>query len=611
MKFIKIICTTLCFLFVNTNGMQEIPMPFRIGFEGQMEGQLCMQVLTRPAVQKKPIFELHYEGKKLWHVEFDGPDLEFVTVPFAHTEKQRVQVCMLTIHQAINDLMRLLPGSTASNIIGWFNALNIGTDGKRTKHKSDETFFSAQNLGAVQIKKISADWKPIWRPQVTIQHPLQCAIGLYTMLFEETKTIEEIKKTIPTINPNTALAGLIFLQAHEMLGMTNSVSSAIQDMKANFALVTALTIFFIDQQTPKEEIKIGKILEIIGNPAIVEITSKYYNEIYQLFMLYKTSPLVLALSVSRLSVEQSKIYKAFQDPICDQIVDILLIEREKNRILQDILFMMHTWQSLNDVNQFDAKRFIFFMSRRPFCHMFAEIATAPTNMLLLTDQYSKTALLEKRFIDIFQESTPSIVETLQKTWMVSNYGEQFYEAVGQNPLDLSDLVDFFPDPLKMQVIPLLQKGLLSTTMLRIINIDALETDGRLSPAAKEIITLIRDPKYFRLALESTQLPQRKTFLKISKTGKTIIDAERLPQALDLMSPPFPLDTRDAMGFHRDGVFSEDAAIFGSAIVELRNISDIQKFRTTASVGFLTSPSNVTTELVRLFDFLTGLKIKTK
>lgn len=609
MKFIKIICTILCFLFVNTNGMQEIPMPFRIGFEGQMEGQLCMQVLTRPAVQKKPIFELHYEGKKLWHVEFDGPDLEFVTIPFAHTEKQRVQVCMLTIQQAINDLMRLLPGSTASNIIGWFNALNIGTDGKRTKHKSDETFFSAQNLGAVQIKKISTDWKPIWRPQVTIQHPLQCAIGLYTMLFEETKTIEEIKKTIPTINPNTALAGLIFLQAHEMLGMTNSVPLAIEDMNLNFALVTALTMFFIDQKTPQAQITLDKILEVIGTPEIVGIAYECYKYIVQLYITSKgVSKEIL---MPQLDQQKQKIVKSFYDERCAHITGILFEARDTNPILQDILFMMNTWQSLNDVNQFDAKRFIFFMSRRPFCHMFAEIAAAPTDSLILTDQYSKTALLKERFIDVFQTSIPSIVETLQQTWMVSNYGEQFYEAVGQNPLDLSDLADFFPDPLKTQVVPLLQKGLLSTTMLRIINIGTLEAGGRLSPIAKEIITLMRDPRYFRLALESTQLPQRKTFLKISKTGKTIIDAEQLPQALDLISPPFPLDTRDAMGFHRDGVFSEDAAIFGSAIVELRNISDIQKFRTTDSVGFLTSPSNVTTELLRLFDFLTGLKIKTK
>ncbi len=608
MKFIKIICISLCFFFLNLSGMQQ-PMPFRIGFEGQMEGQLCMQVLTRPAVQKKPIFELHYEGKKLWHVEFDGPDLEFVTVPFAHTERQRVQVCMLTIHQAINDLMKLLPGSTASNIIGWFNALSIGIDGKRTKHKSDEIFFSAQNLGAVQIKKISADWKPIWRPQVTIQHPLQCTIDLCKALFEGTKTLEEIQKAVPTINHDTALAGLIFLQAHEMLGMTNSVPLAIQDMNSNFALVTALTMFFMDKGFQKEQITLPEILNVIGRPEIVGITSECYRYIVQLYTTSKKVP--KETLIPQLDQQKQKIVESFYDKRCAHITGILFIARNTNPILQNILFMMHTWQSLNDVNQFDAKRFTLFMSRRPFCHMLTEIAATPTDSFILTDQYSKIALLKQNFADIFQQSHTAIMETLGTTWMVSNYGEQFYEAVGQNPLDLSDLSEFFPDPYKIHATLLLQKGLISTTMLRMINIGTLEAGERLSPVAKEIITLVRDPRYFRLALESTQLPQRKTFLKISKTGKTIIDAEQLPQALDLISPPFPLDTRDAMGFHRDGVFSEDASIFGSAIVELRNISDIQKFRTTDSVGFLTSPSNVTTELLRLFDFLTGLKIKTE
>ena len=612
MKLKKVIITLFCFAFFDIKGMSS--MPFRIGFEGQMEGQLCMQALSRPAIQKRPIFEMHYDGTKLWHVEFDGPDLEFVTVPFSHNERTRLQACILTIQRAVDDLMTLLADNSVSTINSWFTSLK--TSPKDKKVISDQDFFLTQNLGTIQVKKISADWEPVWRPQITIQHPLQSTIGIYSAIFDGTSNMEEIKKAVPEkIDPNTALGGLVFLQTHEMLGMTNSVHLAINDTRSNFALVTALTMYFIDKNISREEITLEEILKIIGDTAVVTITSQYYKNIVQLYQNASVLKMLIAsksADVERLISDPNipKMITAFYDDRCAHITDILCKARDTNPILQDILFMMHTWQSLNEVNQFDAKRFTLFMSRRPFSHMLAEISTAANEQHFLTDNFSKKVLLDKNFVDIFSDSTASHLKRLEEIWRISNYGEQFYD-IGNNPIDLTALVAFFPEPFKEQVKLLLKNGIISTTMLRIIDLEALKKAEMLHPITEEILILMRKQSYFQTALESVQAPKQKAFLRILKKEKIILDADQLPQSLDLISPPYPLDRHDAMGFHRVGVFSEDVDKFGSAIVELRNISDAKKFREKSEIGFLTNPPSVQKELICLFDFLNSLKVEAK
>lgn len=108
-----------------------------------------------------------------------------------------------------------------------------------------------------------------------------------------------------------------------------------------------------------------------------------------------------------------------------------------------------------------------------------------------------------------------------------------------------------------------------------------------------------------------QFPRQKTFLKILKVDKVVTLTEQLLQAIDLMSPPYPLDADDAMGFHRDGMFTRNMEEFGSAIVELRNISYVKKFRKEQNTGFLTIPLNVSEELISLFNFLSDLKMEVK
>lgn len=612
MRSAKVFSVILTLFVSDVIGM--MPMPFRIGFEGQMEGQLCMQALNRPAIQKKPIFEMRYQGKKLWHVEFDGPDLEFVTVPFTCNEREQIQRCMLTIQLALNDLVSLLPNDSISSIDEWFTSLRVCSEGEKVV--SDPTFFQTQNLGTIQIKKIFANWKPVWRPQVTLQHPLCCTVALYTSLFDKTKSLEEIKKVIPeNIQSNTALGGLVFLQAHEMPSMANSVSLAIKDVKSNTVLVMALTRYFIEKGIPEERINLEEILRVVGCPEIVEITSKYYNDALSLYKNAVNLKLLLSLKVPLPEVKKLQsdpvlihMLNDFYDSRCAFITDLICRARESEPIIQNILFMMHTWQSFNTVNQFDAKRFTLFMSRRPMCHMLAEIATASREIPFLTDNFSKKALFERKFTDIFCSSIPSCLKNLQEIWHMSNFGEQFYD-IGNNPINLTELIDFFPASYKEQAKLLLRDGIISTTMLRVMDLKALKDAKKITLVAEEIVGSMKNPRYFFDALESVQTPKEKNFLKIVKTDKITLETEELPQAIDLLSPPFPLDMHDAMGFYRNGLFSEKTALFGGAIIELRNISDLQRIRKDPEVKFLTISSNASIELLNLFDFLKELKIE--
>lgn len=176
-------------------------------------------------------------------------------------------------------------------------------------------------------------------------------------------------------------------------------------------------------------------------------------------------------------------------------------------------------------------------------------------------------------------------------------------------MDLTAFVVFFPNPLKEHAKLLLQKGILSTAMLRGIDLESLKKAKMISPAAEKVVALMQNSQYFSVVLDSIQTPRQKMFLKVIKVeDRIVLDVDQLPQAIDLMSPPYPLGMRDGMGFHRDGVFSERVEEFGSAIVELRSISGAKKFRKNPKVDFLTIPSQVCGEFTGLFDFLSGLKI---
>jgi hypothetical protein len=280
--------------------------------------------------------------------------------------------------------------------------------------------------------------------------------------------------------------------------------------------------------------------------------------------------------------------------------------------ISDIQLMLSTLTDFLEVHQFDAKRRTFFMSRRPFFHMLLEILeeTCNKNNPVLTDEFSR----------VFLRDNVTHVLAFARA-MAENGKFQVYDEQDE-PLDLTDLTEYFDESVKnisisiyeatITLVPeLLKRGLISTTMLRYINLDRLEADGILSPDAKIEILRMRNSAQYYIDVLSSVDPRNdsrlvRRFLKITKADRLFIDLEPLEEGKfsgDLFSP-FPLDADDAICRYREGAFAHEVEKFGSAIVELRCIEYLiglnSEGHATGIANFLTDPVFVLEESVALF-----------
>ena len=106
MKFMKMVFV-LCFIILpNIYGVSANCMPFKIGFEFQTCGGLCVWAKNNYNFQKRPIFYVEQNKKKIWHLEIDGTGLEFVTEPFSCKEKALLEVAL----RQIAEVMELIKG---------------------------------------------------------------------------------------------------------------------------------------------------------------------------------------------------------------------------------------------------------------------------------------------------------------------------------------------------------------------------------------------------------------------------------------------------------------------------------------------------------------------
>ena len=100
-------------------------IPFKLGFEFQEKNGLVPKAKEDDELQKKPIFEVKYDEEKLWHVEIDGDDIEFVTVPFAYNgqdknELENLKKCMASIKLSIELLKK---NTSECDFTSWENEI--------------------------------------------------------------------------------------------------------------------------------------------------------------------------------------------------------------------------------------------------------------------------------------------------------------------------------------------------------------------------------------------------------------------------------------------------------------------------------------------------------
>lgn len=531
------------------NGMNPT-MSFRVGFEFQTSGELCKMALESYSVQKRPFLKIFdASNKELFHVVLDGPDIEFVTRAFASNdpmEENSLNECMGFIVKSTNELMKLLKDNSGKTTIkDWVRACCVKSSAYR--YEICTKLFNRISNYTVEIG--SSDWQMTWQPQMTIQHPLARTIGLLESLFENTSHLERIKESKPFYNPvsngekplySSAIGGLIFLLSHELLGISQSA-------------------------------------------------------VYQ--------PLeILALILNGKKVGAS-VWIEDEDMVAD------------------------THKSFNDVHQFDAKRRTFFMSRRPFSDMLSDILQRDCESGIICDEASlqkldeisefshlfKMAMQENNFFRARRDTLPEKTVMVDEGFKKANYAEQFWDGTEEASLDLTAIGKYFDE--KIQKVEafgsLLQKGILSTTMLRHMDLDRAYTDRVLSERAKNLIQFVREEGYYDEVLKSVAEPKEREFLYIASEGGKVsimVDSERTDMAerpiiSDLLSPPFPLDKDDAMGFFRESK-SYQQNLFGSAIVEIRAVCDVNKFLSERNrnrpLNFFKDPLYVEEEVSKLY-----------
>ncbi len=610
MKFIKIICISLCFFFLNLSGMQQ-PMPFRVGFEFQMNGRLCEWALHDYSLQKKPIFTIESGEGKLCRIELDGPDIEFVTEPFSNKEGHLLAECMKNIKAIINLTKDRLDAKPEIDFDNWLSLLSseIGT-----VRIIPTPFFDVIKTSTIRKLNPTAPWEPSWQPQMTVQHPLQSTITLCNTLFPTISAMQAlIKQSIPTKVPsNTSIAGLMFLAAHEMVGMTNSYLMPLHTDHI-LDLAMALAIYFHGQDLTINLLQ--RSIIALSDPTLKELETHTLMRPF-LTAIFEQDAQKQSTLLSKLSMEDRFVQRALA---ATANIGTFVPIANDDVFMYKALLMRDTFESFSTAHQFDAKRWTNFMSRRPFSHMFIEIIKNESP--IVSDVFSRSVLTKPGdFLEAFNQNI-EFADQLPGGFYLANYAEQFFDETGANPIDLKMLLPYFHPTIRESTFlnNLLQNGIFSTTMFSVMNIDETVPNTLITPTAKAVIKEMLTPIYSTAVLSSIEQPQERSFLLMTRKSSTLeIDAAKLPHSdvpADLLSPPFLLDKSDAMGQYREGVFHAKYTpeAFGSAIVEFRNIQQAKhlksKRNSLAQAGFLTIPDFVEEEALNVFVELSKLTMQ--
>jgi hypothetical protein len=238
--------------------MDPTKILFKIGFEFQVtNNHFCPWAKGIRSFQKQAIFAAFNEGKKLWHLEIDGQDIEFVTEPFPCNDIKAIELCLNSISIACDVLVNIakknIEGYYAADacpfsisFCDWLNGYkspkkqtqvlllkssdqtqaikklmdeNTSAEGLIAAFKSNGIDINTETEIFKKIKNApldipkSADFEVKFTPQITIQHHLSNTIPLIVSLFCNIKenmtvmTLSQLEKKILASLPNLNSAG--------------------------------------------------------------------------------------------------------------------------------------------------------------------------------------------------------------------------------------------------------------------------------------------------------------------------------------------------------------------------------------------------------------------
>jgi len=261
---------------------------FKIGFEFQEDNHLCNWAKERRDVQKIPIFIAENANKeKLWHLEIDGEDIEFVTPPFSSEEKEgeNLRISLQSIDISYQKLSSMknwkkdkFHASPDLTINEWLYGIDITGMALRNQletvmksnpnplleKKLEEIKKSAQGLiyflnillipqplfeKIKDCKFSDRNCKLSFTPQVTIQHFLKDTIPLVVTLSGKT-TSQKFRASLPFYSDKERFLGqnyfssengLLFLYALTITGIEHykscehhEIIQSLNGIKRNF-----------------------------------------------------------------------------------------------------------------------------------------------------------------------------------------------------------------------------------------------------------------------------------------------------------------------------------------------------------------------------------------
>ncbi len=491
-------------------------MPFKLGFEFQEATGLCPWAQHNALIQKKKLFEVSVPSptRILWHMVIDSNDIEFVTEPFAHNEKTSLELCMRTITDITTNLAEIL---NSEREITFDLFLKTVTE-RMLSYSLKLDFFDAYQL--VQSRTLSLvhvtldkKWEPSFVPQATIQHPLEYTIPLYFSLFGfDNNYMPNFSASLPLKDE--------FLEAQRD-GDGERLKTIIGQFKTKLNGLVFLHALTMTSMSPTDYPSINQYVNVRESREV-------------LALMQRTSSLDLGNCTASLG-KVGEYIEATQQADTRQLADTL--------------------DAFTQYDQVDPKMSLVIMSRRPFSSMFKDIPDKDIHQNY-AEYFNEVMAKNLSFRDV------------QRLFNKVNYAEQFFDSEQGTPRNLS----FLEECLKVSflrrnsetVSTLLQKGIVSTTMVRNFNENVLLMNTPIS---------LFFENYFNFTLMSVDNPTHSITLDLNSDDlRSIVKPTKWSH--DLLSPPLLLDKSNSMGRFREKMTQEEK-LFGEAIIEVRGIKSVK------------------------------------
>ncbi|MEI8295097.1 MAG: hypothetical protein WCG04_01060 [Alphaproteobacteria bacterium] len=535
------------------------PFRFKIGFEFQELTHLLKGASERFDLQKKPIFQVSWRGRKLWHLEIDNDDIEFVTVPFEDHDMEGITVCIESISIACDVLKKLFAQKnnqiTFGECLHGFNSLSSGQESilKRAISGARIALAKAEEAKAlidqlqVQINTETATMnilspdseegkalkKKISELQAEMEEPHRLVAGI-------PRLEENINSVTLKLNGGQHPGLSQALQEHhfELIG---DVHNLLTDWKLNIPAGEWKPVFApqVTIQHPLEY-SIPLVINLFGTPSG---TTKSEEAILPALPSLTNISIEELVSPGYLNKENGLLFL--------HALTCASIQRVEN-FAQSLHVIMN---NLGEYQQVDPKVNMHFLSRRPFSKMWTDInrekEAEDKEAITFEDLYAERMLRGNTLFnsDIFPN------------FQFVNYAEEYHD--GNNRLNFRRLYDSFPAETKNIdsadtpdiLLYLLERGIITTGMIRYLDRG-----------------MFMD--YMNTAIRSVDNPNDTLRYEFNPLAENVIDVIRkYAITVDALSPPWFLYSNNSIGALVN-IEDLDAETYGEAILEMRSIKDI-------------------------------------